>query len=115
MSFASQRGLTNESQEPVHKLIPSLLTPKQLTRFSWPTREPTFSPRVTSQTCQEYVSLGSKQVCGGLVRTLHSKSSYPANRRRPETDVATDVIPHRMDSDWNFTVSVIVFPQLFRH
>jgi hypothetical protein len=42
--------LTKESQEPVHKLIPSLLTPKQLTRFSWPTSDPTFSPRVTSQT-----------------------------------------------------------------
>ena len=36
--------------------MPSLLTPKQLTRFSWPTRDPTFSPRVTSQTYQEYVS-----------------------------------------------------------
>jgi hypothetical protein len=44
-------GLTKASQDPVHKLIPSFDTPKQLTRFSWPTREPTFSPRVTSQTC----------------------------------------------------------------
>lgn len=26
--------LTRESQDPVHKLMPSLLTPKQLTRFS---------------------------------------------------------------------------------
>lgn len=41
---------TSESHDPVHKLMPSLLTPKQLTRFSWPTSEPTFSPRVTSQT-----------------------------------------------------------------
>jgi hypothetical protein len=42
--------LTNESHDPVHKLMPSFETPKQLTRFSWPTSEPTFSPRVTSQT-----------------------------------------------------------------
>lgn len=32
--------------------------------------------------------------------TLHSKSSYPAKRSLPETEVATDVIPHRMDSDY---------------
>ena len=43
-------ALTNESHDPVHKLMPSLETPKQLTRFSWPTSEPTFSPRVMSQT-----------------------------------------------------------------
>lgn len=30
--------------------MPSLLTPKQLTLFSWPTSDPIFSPRVTSQT-----------------------------------------------------------------
>lgn len=41
---------TTESQEPVQRLMPSLETPRQLTRFSWPTREPTFSPRVTSHT-----------------------------------------------------------------
>lgn len=45
-----RRVLTNESHDPVHKLMPSLETPKQLTRFSWPTSEPTFSPRVTSHT-----------------------------------------------------------------
>lgn len=50
---------TNESQEPVHKLMPSLLTPKQLTRFSWPTREPTFSPLVISQTCEVLARLRS--------------------------------------------------------
>jgi len=72
--------LSKESHDPVHKLIPSLLTPKQLTRLSWPTSEPTFSPRVISQ-------------------TLHSKSSYPANSSLPETDVATDVMPHRIDSE----------------
>lgn len=43
-------GHTSESQEPVHKLIPSLLTPKQLTRFSCPLSEPTLSPRSVSQT-----------------------------------------------------------------
>lgn len=42
--------LTRESQEPVHRLMPSLLTPKQLTRFSWPLSEPTLSPRSVSQT-----------------------------------------------------------------
>lgn len=42
--------LTVASQDPVHKLIPSLLTPKQLTRFLWPLRLPTLSPRRTSQT-----------------------------------------------------------------
>jgi hypothetical protein len=46
-------ALTTESQDPVHKLMPSLDTPRQLTRFSWPTSEPTFSPRVISQTCQQ--------------------------------------------------------------
>lgn len=50
--------LTRESQDPVHKLIPSLLTPKQLTRLSCPTNDPTFSARVTSHTCQKLV-LGS--------------------------------------------------------
>lgn len=45
-----EQKLTTESQEPVHKLMPSLLTPKQLTLFSWPTSAPTFSPRVISQT-----------------------------------------------------------------
>jgi hypothetical protein len=44
--------LTKESHDPVHKLIPSLLTPKQLTRFSWPFNEPTLSPRRVSQTCE---------------------------------------------------------------
>lgn len=44
--------LTVESQEPVHRLMASLLTPKQLTRFSWPCKEPTRSPRRTSHTCK---------------------------------------------------------------
>lgn len=48
--------LRRESQDPVHRLMPSLLTPRQLTRFSWPLNEPTLSPRRTSH-------------------TLHSKSS----------------------------------------
>jgi len=33
------------------------------------------------------------------VLTLHSKSSYPANKSLPDTEVATDVMPHRIDSD----------------
>jgi len=66
-----------ESHDPVHKLIPSLLTPRQLTRLSCPVRVPTRSPRSTSQ-------------------TLHSKSSYPAKSRRPETENATEVIPQRI-------------------
>ena len=45
------RSPTSESQEPVHKLMPSLLTPRQLTLFSWPLNEPTFSPLNTSHTC----------------------------------------------------------------
>jgi hypothetical protein len=49
----SYSALTKESQEPVHKLMPSLLTPRQLTRFSCPLKEPTLSPRRTSQTCDE--------------------------------------------------------------
>lgn len=43
---------TKESQDPVHRLMPSLLTPRQLTRFSWPLSEPTLSPRSTSHTCR---------------------------------------------------------------
>jgi hypothetical protein len=50
MGERTRIALTNESHDPVHKLMPSLETPKQLTRFSWPTSEPTFSPRVMSQT-----------------------------------------------------------------
>ena len=30
--------------------------------------------------------------------TLHSKSSYPAKRRRPDTENPTEVIPQRIDS-----------------
>jgi len=48
--------LSRESHDPVHRLIPSLLTPRQLTRFSCPLSDPTLSPRSVSQ-------------------TLHSKSS----------------------------------------
>ena len=40
-----------ESQEPVHKLNASWLTPRQLTRLSWPCSVPTRSPRKTSHTC----------------------------------------------------------------
>lgn len=47
-------ALTKESHDPVHKLMPSSLTPKQLTLFSCPLKEPTLSPRRVSQTyiCQ---------------------------------------------------------------
>ena len=65
------------SQLPVHRAIPSTLTPKQLTRFSWPVRTPTRSPLRVSQ-------------------TLHVQSSYPPNRIRPEIENATDVMPQRM-------------------
>jgi hypothetical protein len=41
---------TKESQDPVQRLMPSLLTPRQLTRFSWPLNDPTLSPRRTSHT-----------------------------------------------------------------
>lgn len=49
--------LTRESQDPVHILMPSLLTPRQLTRFSWPLSEPTFSPRRTSHTYNHELAL----------------------------------------------------------
>lgn len=65
------------SQLPVHKAIPSELTPRQLTLFSCPVKTPTRSPLSVSQ-------------------TLHVQSSYPPNRIRPEIENATDVIPHRM-------------------
>lgn len=42
---------TMESHEPVHRLRASLLTPRQLTRLSWPCSVPTRSPRRTSHTC----------------------------------------------------------------
>lgn len=42
--------LTIESQEPVQRERASLLTPKQLTRLSWPCNVPTLSPRRVSQT-----------------------------------------------------------------
>lgn len=45
-----RRRRTKESQDPVHRLIPSLLTPRQLTRLSWPLSEPILSPRRTSHT-----------------------------------------------------------------
>lgn len=65
------------SQLPVHSAMPSELTPKQLTRFSWPVKTPTRSPLSVSQ-------------------TLHVQSSYPPNRIRPEMEKATEVIPQRM-------------------
>lgn len=71
--YAQMRNM--ESHEPVQRLKASLLTPRQLTRLSCPCNVPTRSPRSTSQ-------------------TLHSKSSYPANNNRPETEKATEVIPH---------------------
>lgn len=61
---------TSESQEPVHKLMPSLLTPRQLTRFSWPLNEPTFSPLNTSHTCKRRVS--------GYVLGYRRKTTYLA-------------------------------------
>ena len=65
------------SQLPVQRAIPSELTPKQLTRFSWPVRTPTRSPLSVSQ-------------------TLHVQSSYPPNKMRPEMEKATEVIPQRI-------------------
>ncbi len=45
---------TIESHDPVHNDIASLLTPRQLTRLSWPCNVPTRSPRSTSHTCVSY-------------------------------------------------------------
>lgn len=68
-----QIRLTNESQDPVHKLMPSLLTPRQLTRLSWPTSDPTFSPLVISQT----YSIQSVNV---LERYLHQMNVPPCTQ-----------------------------------
>lgn len=38
------------SQEPVQSAVPSLLTPKQEIRLSWPCKTPTRSPFSVSQT-----------------------------------------------------------------
>lgn len=84
--------LTIESQEPVQSDIASLLTPRQLTRLSCPWRVPTLSPRRTSQTC-DIVSMDHWQSHKRKL-TLHSKSSYPAKSSLPETENATDVMPH---------------------
>ena len=65
------------SQLPVHSAIPSTLTPRQLTRFSWPVNTPTRSPFRVSQ-------------------TLQVQSSYPPKRIRPEIENATDVMPHKI-------------------
>lgn len=65
------------SQLPVQRAIPSEETPRQLTRFSCAVSTPTLSPLRVSQ-------------------TLQLKSSYPAKRRRPEIEKATEVIPQRM-------------------
>lgn len=83
--------LAIESHEPVHNDMASLLTPRQLTRLSCPCSVPTRSPRRVSQTwycqwCREKMVM--------TPRTLHSKSSYPANNNLPDTENATDVIPH---------------------
>lgn len=65
------------SQLPVQRAIPSALTPRQLTRFSWPVKTPTRSPFRVSQ-------------------TLQVQSSYPPKRIRPEMEKATEVIPQRI-------------------
>ena len=91
--------LTVESQDPVQRLIASLLTPRQLTRFSWPFRLPTRSPRRTSQTFRWLEKISTINIWNGWkpdVLTLHSKSSYPAKSNRPETENATEVIPHKI-------------------
>ena len=54
-----ERRFTVASQDPVHKLMASLLTPKQLTRFSCPFKFPTRSPLNTSQTYSRYTSAQS--------------------------------------------------------
>lgn len=45
-----RRTLSMLSQDPVHKAMPSALTPRQLTRFSCPASTPTRSPLSVSQT-----------------------------------------------------------------
>merc|ERR1712168_1069740 len=74
--------LRKESQEPVETAIPSSVTPRQLTRLSWPARTPALSRRNESQ-------------------TLQLKSSYPANNKRPDFEKATEVMPQMMLS-WEY-------------
>jgi hypothetical protein len=89
---------TIESHEPVHRLSASLLTPRQLTRLSCPCRVPTRSPRRTSQT---WIALAWSFALHHVVApTLHSKSSYPANNSRPETEKATEVMPQTGSGIW---------------
>lgn len=48
----------------------------------------------------ELFKLENNATSQAVMLTLHSKSSYPAKSNRPETDVATEVMPQRMDSDY---------------
>lgn len=60
------------SQDPVHTAMPSSVTPRQLTRLSWPASTPARSTLSVSQ-------------------TLTLKSSYPAMSSRPDLLKATEV------------------------
>lgn len=65
------------SQDPVHTAMPSSVTPRQLTRLSWPARTPARSTLSVSQ-------------------TLTLKSSQPAMSNRPDLLKATEVTPQMM-------------------
>lgn len=65
------------SHDPVATAMPSSVTPKQLTRLSWPARTPALSAFSVSH-------------------TLQLKSSYPARSRRPLLENATEVMPQMM-------------------
>lgn len=75
------------SQLPVHIAIPSDDTPRQDTLLSCAVNTPTRSALRVSQ-------------------TLQLKSSYPANNSRPDTEKATEVIPHKMLSCVNWLSSL---------
>lgn len=81
------KALTRESQDPVHKLMPSLLTPRQLTRFSWPLKEPTLSPRRTSQTCKRQLTPLCNEYCTVHIpctRSHHSRRRAIVQRPRKQ-------------------------------
>jgi hypothetical protein len=74
--------LTRESQDPVHRLMPSLLTPRQLTRFSWPFNDPTFSPRSVSHTCDTQVRFWCLPLASHAALCVNGVSNIPCIQNR---------------------------------
>lgn len=82
--------------------MPSLLTPRQLTRFSCPLSEPTLSPRRTSQTC-EIVSIVLEIFSHSLTYLalkviVASKEQTPGNGECHGGNSAEDLVALRKES-----------------